>query len=412
MKLFMFKTNRMLKIDSLIFLLTILSYTTQAQWQCLSTGNTVDLYSVACISKDTVIVCGDSGTILKTINSGINWENKISGTDYNLNVIKFANKNIGYIGGGNINNGILLKTIDGGETWSPILTDSIHSIIDIFVIDADTVYFLQYWSGKLMKSIDGGNTWNKTLITDEYIFNIFMIDSVGYIVTNNAFYKTVNYANSWKKLEINFSPRYLHNLTLSSSCIFFTNVDTGFYTDSQYPIRTIDGFSNYFENETWGGMSVHARMKILPNHIGYFIKSMVDICIIFKTIDNGNTWEVDKYIPGYTYFFAIDGYDTVFYLTSENGIIYRTPEITNNIQTYNNIEIDIFPNPVTHQLTIANEQCQIKEIRMYNIVGKEVKNFMVYNTEIILDVSDLQKGIYFIKIISDQGSITKKIVKQ
>ena len=117
----MIKTNRMIKIDSLIFLLTILSYTTRAQWQCLNTGNTVDLYSVACISKDTVIVCGDSGTILKTINSGINWENKISGTDYNLNVIKFANKNIGYIGGGNINNGVLylLKTIDGGETWPP-----------------------------------------------------------------------------------------------------------------------------------------------------------------------------------------------------------------------------------------------------------------------------------------------------
>jgi len=45
-----------------------------------------------------------------------------------------------------------------------------------------------------------------------------------------------------------------------------------------------------------------------------------------------------------------------------------------------------------------------------NISGKKIKSFL-YKSDII-NVTDLVNGIYFIQLITDERTITKKFVKQ
>ncbi len=73
-------------------------------------------------------------------------------------------------------------------------------------------------------------------------------------------------------------------------------------------------------------------------------------------------------------------------------------------------DIWIYPNPTSKLLTIIINQLNINEISIVDITGKTLKTIM---TDFgVVDVSNLTNGIYFIKIITDEGTITKKFVKQ
>ncbi|NLJ81806.1 MAG: T9SS type A sorting domain-containing protein, partial [Bacteroidales bacterium] len=72
----------------------------------------------------------------------------------------------------------------------------------------------------------------------------------------------------------------------------------------------------------------------------------------------------------------------------------------------------VFPNPATDQVYIEHLQDIIKEMYVYNLLGKQVKYFNVNNTKTTLSISDLSKGIYFLHIQTDKGIETKKIVKE
>ena len=93
---------------------------------------------------------------------------------------------------------------------------------------------------------------------------------------------------------------------------------------------------------------------------------------------------------------------------------------------YFNHSIIVYPNPTTGQLTMNNEQLIMNNVEIYNVMGQ-----MVYTSpnpskrgelspfeggrgmsEIVIDISHLTNGIYFMKITTDKGMSIKKIVKQ
>ncbi|MDZ7622914.1 MAG: YCF48-related protein [Ignavibacteriaceae bacterium] len=55
---------------------------------------------------------GSQGTILKTYDAGINWQQQITGTSLKLNKVHFKDLNSGFAVG---ENGIILRTTSGGE---------------------------------------------------------------------------------------------------------------------------------------------------------------------------------------------------------------------------------------------------------------------------------------------------------
>jgi hypothetical protein len=68
--------------------------------------------------------------------------------------------------------------------------------------------------------------------------------------------------------------------------------------------------------------------------------------------------------------------------------------------------IAVYPNPVRDRLMVKAEDLQSVEI--YNLVGQQV----LVSTFDIVDMSDLNQGIYFVRINTDGKTVTKRVVKQ
>ena len=75
--------------------------------------------------------------------------------------------------------------------------------------------------------------------------------------------------------------------------------------------------------------------------------------------------------------------------------------------------ISIFPNPTTGELRIENGELRIRSVEVFDVYGRKLQSKIVnLKSEIVLDISHLNSGIYFVKISTEQGEIVKKIIKQ
>ena len=76
---------------------------------------------------------------------------------------------------------------------------------------------------------------------------------------------------------------------------------------------------------------------------------------------------------------------------------------TNGINNLIDINISVFPNPSKGKINILTD-LEIKQIKLYNVDGKLILNTTSPN----FTINNI--GVYFIKIITDQGLLVKKII--
>jgi hypothetical protein len=75
-------------------------------------------------------------------------------------------------------------------------------------------------------------------------------------------------------------------------------------------------------------------------------------------------------------------------------------------------EIKVFPNPVENEIHIALPSTKTKiQVILYNILGKKVLETTLSKSAII-DVSALAKGVYLLKMETQNSTITKKLIKK
>nr|WP_290469455.1 T9SS type A sorting domain-containing protein [Lacinutrix sp. MedPE-SW] len=71
----------------------------------------------------------------------------------------------------------------------------------------------------------------------------------------------------------------------------------------------------------------------------------------------------------------------------------------------------MYPNPVQgNLLTIENKQNTTYEI--YNVLGKKVLKGNITPSDNKVNVSNLSKGVYILKLQSKNGTVTKKLIKE
>lgn len=78
-------------------------------------------------------------------------------------------------------------------------------------------------------------------------------------------------------------------------------------------------------------------------------------------------------------------------------------------------DIAIYPNPATTEVNIwYNADLGVKNIGVYNLIGKMVSIYKVGNTSAKLDVDNLPAGIYFVRLFNAQGNVvaTRKFTHQ
>lgn len=82
-------------------------------------------------------------------------------------------------------------------------------------------------------------------------------------------------------------------------------------------------------------------------------------------------------------------------------------------QNNNNNSIKVYPNPATNNITIVNmESLKDKVISIYNIQGQILIKLPLIQNKTLIDISNLLKGIYVIKISGNDKTRLMKFVKE
>ena len=83
-------------------------------------------------------------------------------------------------------------------------------------------------------------------------------------------------------------------------------------------------------------------------------------------------------------------------------------------QEFENTLFKAYPNPTENLLTIAlqNNAEVIDTVSVYDISGKTMKVQKTANATVVLDLSDLSRGIYFVKVQSEGQEKVLKVVKE
>ncbi|ESU24819.1 hypothetical protein FEDK69T_03720 [Flavobacterium enshiense DK69] len=89
--------------------------------------------------------------------------------------------------------------------------------------------------------------------------------------------------------------------------------------------------------------------------------------------------------------------------------------MTTNLSTdsFVSSKFSVYPNPVNNVVTVTNDaNVQINKVAVTDVNGRTVKT-LEFNgvTETQINVSDLNSGIYFMSIDTNEGTATKKIIK-
>jgi photosystem II stability/assembly factor-like uncharacterized protein len=128
---------------------------------------------------------GNAATITKTIDGGRSWQrlhfrylngyNDDAITDVIFNTVWFVNESVGYVGGEResdfhhqeYSDAVLLKTTDGGLTWTKIYVPETKEIYDLTFFDELTgigIFKLtnpgSNYAFQIRRTIDGGITWS------------------------------------------------------------------------------------------------------------------------------------------------------------------------------------------------------------------------------------------------------------
>jgi len=75
--------------------------------------------------------------------------------------------------------------------------------------------------------------------------------------------------------------------------------------------------------------------------------------------------------------------------------------------------IGIYPNPTTGELRITSYELRIEKIEIIDIAGKKIfSSESITFPEATIDISHLQAGTYFLKVITEKGEVIKKVGKQ
>ncbi|MES2575629.1 MAG: T9SS type A sorting domain-containing protein [Bacteroidota bacterium] len=86
---------------------------------------------------------------------------------------------------------------------------------------------------------------------------------------------------------------------------------------------------------------------------------------------------------------------------------YATLGTDDNVQTP---KLTLYPNPVMNTLYLSSSNQKIKTVAIYSFTGALVKT--IANDSESIDVSNLSNGSYLVKVTTDQGSFTQKIIKK
>jgi len=465
---------------TIIALLMALAGTVRAQqlvdgWKKIATGAQGNLYDVCCIDADNIWVCAQDGGLLKSSDGGETWVRKHTEEGFAMSRIKFANADVGYaMGVRNQSDMVLLRTDDAGETWTRVADTALDAVVffrdewrygDWQLIGTDTLYFFETqpydnaWA-TLYRSTDGGHTFEdltQELPYESYYeyryaraLGLYFEDNEGYCVyLSQSMYegfpllrafKTNDYGQTWTRhtffagnewnpnpitgwddySNTEFTSARIHVFNKSEARLFYVlgylDTNDGFVNICNiyepryyfYPNHGDEPHDLKFTDDIHGCATGMGSILIKSKDDPYIADGYAVI-----TSDGGETW--DYLIRGMEpdhQVFSVDGVDTTFYVTSENGVVYKRSLI--ELAAVDEEPLTTLTvSPTLTDGVVALTGKDLAEATVHNALGQLVLAKKENADTMTLDLGRQPSGLYFITITDQNGQRrVKKVVKQ
>lgn len=236
----------------------------------------------------------------KTDEQKKGWVIKDSGTSNSLTDVFFLNSNIGWAVAGRH----ILRTTDGGNSWTRSPETGDCSLMSIFFTDAKSGYAVGSYtassSAVVLKTTNGGKNWQKKFLRTEpatyarFDYVHFVNKNTGWIFGGNGdwdgfIYKTQDGGNSWKL-------QFIH-INMGFNDGQFVDTNTGFaLTSKSLIVKTSDGGNIWRVNnlpeirESYGATNYFGfSLYFLNPNIGWVVGAGDGI---IKTTDGGVKWNI------------------------------------------------------------------------------------------------------------------------
>ncbi len=264
-------------------------------WDEMQSGVTVSLNSVSNLDGNTAFLCGDSGTVLRTINYGYNWtktgQNGIPAS-VKLNTIFAYSQNLVLTGGLNGSDAVVYHTSNSGANWTRVFKKPGTVINAIYFFSASSGIMIGNpaegrWS--IFKTTDSGLSWDTTGCflpqagNESGFVNSYSAEGskIWFGTDNSRLYYSSNSGTNWNAISTtplqNVITTFLSTNTNSysyaagSSMMKSTNSGSVWIQDSLAPGTgdfNLVGGKLYFQGLAWyirSSSSIYWRMNFYSN---------------------------------------------------------------------------------------------------------------------------------------------------
>ena len=396
--------------------------------------------------------------IISFHSANAQWYQVNTNTTENLYDMFFVDSLEGYCVGGSDDwgtpqsTGVILKTLDGGENWTTIVSIDSLTIKNIAVVDIFAHKKLYAFGLK-----NGASYLVSTVITTP--FQNWSVSQISYLpfrmnIYNNGIFFLDQLNGGLKKIETGIITTLLSTgnislfdvsqvgllyLNVSADSIIADDFNGNITTLPQHPIHIIGDNQLTYASIMQNGDTIVIK-GTYPNAVVYSMdlegnwnfnygggggKSLIlktgqiislDLSSnqIFTTTDFDQNWEVDV-INGVVFTQGAEvrylKHNGLVFVMGKNGVIYKNLNLStvgiNEIELKK--KINIFPNPAKDVLQIeVSDDTEIEGIELFDIEGKRVKIFNKIDTS--LNISALSSGTYFLKFSTGEGVLIKKVV--
>jgi len=309
------------------FLFVPFSYSQVFDWEWQNSKPAgVNWNDAVILTNGNYVLFGDKGSIATSSDAGATWAVKYVDTAFtNRNIYEadFVNNLTGYLCG---TGGLLMKTTDGGTSWTSLTSGITTDFWYIDAVDADTAYACGS-SAVLLKTTDGGSTWNSISLgtTTGTIYTVFVLTPQKiFLGTSSATIGRLAVSNDYGAT---FAPVAGYTSTSLIRSIYFHDETRGFVGNSSYQLFTTTDGGATFTSVDFGTGTLY-EIKFFDSVNGAAAGANGQV---FLTGDGGATWDTTN--TGFTgannYSLTlkgnsqIDAFDDIL-IAGEGGAISKT----------------------------------------------------------------------------------------
>jgi photosystem II stability/assembly factor-like uncharacterized protein len=352
------------------------------EWNLLSSGVSDHLYGMEFLDADLGYVVGwgvsSGGLVLKTENGGDSWTTRLLSANSYLFDVCWTSENTAYVAGC-LNGGssaAIWRTTNSGLTWVP---SSFGTSWGFYAVEfpSESVGYAGGWTGRIYRTLNGGDNWSLCSTGTSNVFRYMdMVDEThGFAAcgsnynNSNMIYKTENGTN-WSLVK-NFG-----GSMLIGGMHFFdenTGVIVGKDTNEAV-LKTYDGGASWTSKHsgpagyTLQGLSFSGGIGFAVGHGGRVLISQ----------DFGETWELDGATTPSTTLMAASLKAGTAYTAGISGRIFKRNDGTAVSPDEKPKQIQLgqnYPNPFNPSTEISfrlTEKGAVK-LAVLNLGGKRVR---------------------------------------